>query len=273
MKHFTLCADDFALSSAVSQAIVTLFEYGRINATSCLVNTHYWEEHSAWLHPYKETQSIGLHFNLTLGRPLSDEAKQYWPNGLPTLKKLVVECYRKQLPQPIVEAELIAQLDQFQEHMNMPPCFLDGHQHAHHLPVIRDAVIAVHQRHLSKDNCSIRIVNNSIIKTLLAPNNKFKRFTLQMLGGNKLAKAVKKLDITYNTSFAGIYNFSNAKEYAELFPTFLADIKNNGLIMCHPGLSAKNKVDDIAEHRVHEYDYLMSERFLADCQQVGAQLR
>ena len=273
MKQFTLCADDYALSSTISQAVITLFEYKRINATSCFVNTPHWEEHSSWLLPYRETQSIGLHFNLTLGRPLSKEAKVIWPNGFPILKKLIMQSYLHQLSQKIIESELLAQIKQFKEQMGMVPKFIDGHEHVHQLPVIRDAFIKIYQQTFTHSSCTIRIAANGILNSLRAPINKSKYVTIQLLGAKALFKAAHQYQIPHNSSFAGIYQFTNAMQYADYFPKFLSYIQDEGLIMCHPGLSAKNALDSIAVHRVHEYDYLMSQQYLADCQSVGAQLR
>ena len=85
--------------------------------------------------------------------------------------------------------------------------------------------------------------------------------TIAMSGGVLLIKQ----GIKYNTSFSGIYNFNAMMNYSQLFPLFLDSTLNNGLIMCHPGLAHSNFSDPIANNRIAEYEYLVSDEFLADC--------
>lgn len=80
-----------------------------------------------------------------------------------------------------------------------------------------------------------------------------------------MAKLLTENKIPHNQTFSGIYAFNLAKDYPEYFPQFLQAVKDNGLIMCHPGLLATEAQDSIAAARYQEYDYLSGEQFIADC--------
>jgi len=49
VHKFVLCADDFALSEAISAGIIELIDQGRLGAVSCLVTSVYWRTHVAEL--------------------------------------------------------------------------------------------------------------------------------------------------------------------------------------------------------------------------------
>lgn len=94
-----------------------------------------------------------------------------------------------------------------------------------------------------------------------------KRLIIQLSGAHVFKKYLVQLKIPHNTSFSGIYDFNPTTDYATLFPRFLNESKNGGLIMCHPGLTLSKDQDEIAASRPQEYQYFQSEKFTAVCQQ------
>ena len=74
-----LCADDFGLDTGISIAIARLARAGRLNAVSCISNSEGWLEDAAWLSGLPASVNLGLHFNLTEGRPLSRRLARVWP--------------------------------------------------------------------------------------------------------------------------------------------------------------------------------------------------
>ena len=84
---------------------------------------------------------IGLHFNLTLGRPLSSMPK-FAPNGeFPPLSQVVRMAYGGRLPMDEIRVEIDRQFDRFEAVTDRPPDHVDGHQHIHVLPGIRTALL------------------------------------------------------------------------------------------------------------------------------------
>jgi predicted glycoside hydrolase/deacetylase ChbG (UPF0249 family) len=60
-----VCADDFALDSGVSTAIVQLAEQARLSATSAMSLSPHWPEHAQWLKPLSAHIDVGLHLDWT----------------------------------------------------------------------------------------------------------------------------------------------------------------------------------------------------------------
>lgn len=266
MKHIVLCADDYGQNPAISQAIVALLQEKRLSATSCMVTSSYWPSHAAWLKPFLGQADLGLHFNLTEGRPLSTALSRFLP--LNTL--LLNACLRK-INQSAVIAELHAQLDAFTDAIGRLPDFIDGHQHVHQFPVIRNALLTVYEERLREHKTYLRCTGDW--HSLLPFKNPayVKQVIIQLTGAIRFKQQLVQRHIPHNLSFAGIYDFSHASEYAVLFPQFLAYIQDGGLIMSHPGLSADDKTDKISASRKIEYAYFSSEQFLQACrdQQIG----
>jgi predicted glycoside hydrolase/deacetylase ChbG (UPF0249 family) len=275
MKSIILCADDYGQTTAISQAIIQLIQKNRLTATSCLTTSPHWKEHGMWLKEFDFNGDIGLHFNLTEGEPLSQMMKTIVQGKFLSLSKLVIQAYLRKLDFNAILAELNAQIDEFVAIMGRMPDYIDGHQHVHQLPIIRDAVFKVFEdRFRIYPGSYIRCVSDP--KTFLCLKNDayIKRSLIQLLGASAFKMQLLKRKIPHNASFSGIYNFKNSKNYKETFNAFLDQITDNGLIMCHPGLETEepNK-DEIYSSRPDEYQYLISADFLEACHKQQVKLK
>lgn len=262
-KRIVLCADDYGQAPEISQSIITLIINGRLSATSCLVNSPYWMEHAKLLIPFKSQVDIGLHFNLTEGNAISKRYIEIYGAKLSSLPTLLRKAFLRKLDSEAIEAECQAQIDRFTEAINFLPNFIDGHQHVHQFPVIRDVFIRVYKQRLRQQNSYVRWVNEKIKLTDLRKN--FKKIVIRATGSNALKKQLEYHHIPHNQSFAGIYSFSKVGQYGKKFQRFLHEIEDGGMIMCHPGLASASTEDVIAEARYEEYQYLGDSQFLMDC--------
>ena len=138
-----LCADDFALSPAVSAAIAELAANDRINAISCMALMPGWREDARRLRDGSERIAIGLHLVLTDLPPLGG-ASALAPGGkLPRLDRLARHSLIGGLPEADIRAEVERQFDRFADGAGRMPEFVDGHQHCHHLPRIRQIILDI----------------------------------------------------------------------------------------------------------------------------------
>ena len=64
-RQLVLCADDFALSDSVSQAIVQLAQRGRLSATSAMVLSPRWSQDAQALKDLRGRMDVGLHLDWT----------------------------------------------------------------------------------------------------------------------------------------------------------------------------------------------------------------
>ncbi len=266
-KRIVLCADDFGQASHISQAILQLLEKGRISATSCMVNGKRWHEEAQRLVCFKDQADIGLHFNLTEGRALSALFARTYGDTLFSLPTLLCRSLMRQLNQSVLEAECHAQIDHFEKTLGFLPHFIDGHQHIHQFPVIRDALIRVYEARLNLQAAYIRLVDTRVNRSDL--NSGLKKTIIQVMGTRGLQRLLKIHHIPHNHSFSGIYSFSKSMNYSAFFPEFLKEITDGGLIMCHPGQPSSDPLDPIVTARSHEYAYLAGPQFEADCAQEG----
>jgi predicted glycoside hydrolase/deacetylase ChbG (UPF0249 family) len=265
-KRIILCADDYGQNPSISQAIIDLIAKNRLSATSCMVNSDYWPEHAKWLQPYFGKTHIGLHINFTEGKPLSTLFQQIYGQELLPLPKLLMDSVLRKIDKKAIAAEMNEQLDKFLMETNQLPDFLDGHQHVHHFPVIRDVLLEVYQRRLKNVGTYIRNVNDPHAWQRI-DSAYFKRMVIQLSGASTLQFEMRTRNIPHNTSFSGIYDFSQTNNVAKKFQQFLKQIQNGGLIMCHPGLQLSTEAitDPIYAARHHEYEYFLSDQFLRDC--------
>jgi chitin disaccharide deacetylase len=144
-----LCADDFGLHHGVSCGILELLTRGRIDATSVLVTHDAWRPYIPALHDCCQIwgAEVGLHLNLTEGRPLTALTSLVTGTTFPGLKQLLFQCFWGSVLIEELEAEIEAQLDAFCEAFGHLPHFIDGHQHVHVLPRVRAALFRVLKRH------------------------------------------------------------------------------------------------------------------------------
>lgn len=261
-KRIVLCADDYGQASPISEGILTLIKNGRLSATSCMVNSTFWLAQAPWLKPYRAKIDIGLHFNLTEGRAVSKQYQAKYGENLFTLPVLMRRVCLRQLDGAVIEAECHAQIDRFIEGLGHLPGYLDGHQHSHQFPIIREAVLRVYEARLRSSQAYIRLVNEKIKPSDML---NIKKIIIYLMGTAAIKRALDRQHIPHNHSFAGIYSFNCGVSYGSLFSNFLSRIKDGGLIMCHPGLASSGGQDAIARARYEEFQYLASDQFIEDC--------
>lgn len=263
-KRIVLCADDYGQAPAISEGIINLLQKNRLSATSCMVNTVYWPEHAKWLLPFREQIDIGLHFNVTEGKALSSEYRKQHGEYFHSLGNVLTLAYLRVLSGAAIEAELHAQLDAYEQQLGGLPDHIDGHQHIHQFPVIRDAIMRVYAKRLRSKKPYIRLINNQLKVSECLRH--FKKTIIHFTGSNALKTLLAKNQLPHNQSFAGIYAFGLAEQYPVFFPQFLQEIGDKGLIMCHPGLIDPNSHTVIARARYKEYQYLAGDQFVVDCE-------
>lgn len=272
LHPFVLCADDYALAPGVSDAIRKLLAAGRISATSCMSVSPFWAEEAPMLKPFGESADIGLHLTLTDQAPLG-AMPQLAPSGrLPSLGRLMRLAVTRRLPVQEIEAELSRQVDSFIEHFGAPPAFLDGHQHVHQLPVVRDMALALWRDKLRKQGY-LRSCRDSIPAIIRRGVNPIRALVIGQFGRD-FYRAARKIGAPTNESFRGVYDFSNRVPYAELFPRFLDHARPPCLVMCHPGRvdAALEAADTLTMQRETECDYFLSDDFLIQLERSGFRL-
>lgn len=260
-KPILLCADDYGLSPGVSRAIAELLAAGRLSAASCMTGADYWPETAPALKASHGKGMVGLHFTLTTLPPH------------PPLGALMKQALTRRLDPAFVEAELHRQLDAFEREMGRPPDFLDGHQHVHVLPVIRNAVLRVMTTRLK--GAWLRDIWEPWPTLPAVSPHLLKAAILNALGCALHAKA-RRLGVPVNSGFRGAYDLLGGEaDPASLFPRFLKSPRANMLIMCHPAYvdaALVNGPDPVHAPREAERAYLAGDLFPKHLAEAGVAL-
>ena len=264
-QPIVLCADDFGLSGALSEGILRLANAGRLTAISCMAVSPLWRDLAKRLESAEERCDIGLHLTLTDLQPIGPLPRLAPTGRLPGLGRLMADAFAGRLEPAEVRGELRRQWDAFVDALGRTPDFLDGHQHVHLLPGIRDAVLELATMEGLARRPYLRVCWETPWQVVIRGVSIGKAMLISMLS-IPLRREAARLGLTSNDSFRGVYALDRSTDYPALFPRFLAGRARRPLIMCHPGFvdARLREVDSITDQRRREYDYFVSERFLAD---------
>jgi len=268
---FILCADDYAIAPGVSRAIVRLIERGRLSATSCMTVSPHWPDHALWLAPCADQADIGLHFTLTDQVPLGPMPRLAPRGRFPSLPRLLALALTRRLDEAEIAAELDRQIERFESAFGRPPDFIDGHQHAHQLPIIREIVLrAMHER---LQGAYLRICDEPLAAIMQRRVATMHALVISALGRG-LRREATRLGIPANRRFAGVRTFHERRPYPALFRRFVAGAPQGLLVMCHAGQAdaALAAADPVTDQRNDEYAYLQSTEFADDLAASGVTL-
>ena len=248
--------DDLGLSTAVNDAVIHLAELGRIGASSYMVGGTITDSDINRLNQLNV--DIGLHLDLT----------GIFASALRgSLKSIIIASYLRRLNPMQVSDVIKQQLDGFEERFNRAPIFIDGHQHIHQFPVIREGLIKEltnrYSDEIAKGMLSARVTTPLI--------NDVKSWIIYILGGYAWRKSCQHHRILTNDKFGGVYGFDADRQqlamlwekWLQAAPYHTANLTPT-LIMCHPAVpdnASHSWQDDIKAAREIEYKWLISEEF------------
>ena len=272
LRRVVLCADDYGLSPGVSRGIVELIAQGRLSATSCMSVSRFWPEHAAWLKPFADKVDVGLHLTLTNLPPLGPMPRTASSGRLPGLGTIARRALLGSLDRREVAAEFERQVNAFERAFGHVPAFLDGHQHVHQLPIVRDVTIELLSRRL-RGQGYVRLCREPLSALLRRRVDVVRALIVSRLGRG-FAKRVRHANIAANDSFRGVYDLTGRVPFASFFPRFLRGGGERPLIMCHPGHvdPALGEVDPVTNQRETEWQYFSGEGFLQDLARAGVTL-
>ncbi len=258
-RRIALCVDDFGLHEGVNAAVFRLAELGRVNAVSCMVGAPAWPAAAAQLAalPRRQTE-LGLHLDFT-EYPVRQSRHR--------LPHLIVAAYARRLSAPVLREEIEAQLDAFEQRVQRPPDYVDGHQHVHQLPVVRDALLQALARRYTGRLPWLRSTRAAMPRAL-------KPRIIEALGAAGLRRAAEARAHRFNGRLLGVHDFkADAAEYARLLDRWLAMAQDGDLLMCHPAAPMAEPVHDaLNASRQAEFDVLSAADFDATLGRHGIDL-
>jgi predicted glycoside hydrolase/deacetylase ChbG (UPF0249 family) len=251
-RRIVICADDFGMRAGIDEGILELAQGGRLSAVSCLTQGPTLRQHTPALRQLPV--DIGLHLNFT--ESLGDD--QFC---LP-LARLITACYTRRLPADRIASTIRGQFDAFETCFGRPPDFIDGHQHVHQLPVIREQLLASIAQRYPGQGIWLRSTQ-AVRSSAMRQAERWKAQIIALLGARRMRRLATAAGLPMNRRLLGVYGFSASPEqYRTLFRSWLADAQGGDLLMCHPARSA-HAGDPIGAQRVREFSVLSDRHFPA----------
>ena len=246
--NLMICADDFSQNPEIDHAIIHLIKINRLSATSCMVNSPYWASSAKLItEDIRNKADIGLHLDFTL-------FGYGYSHTMLTLLS-VLHC----LPKRLIQRSIEQQLDQFEEKLGTKPDYVDGHQHVHQLPQIRQALLTILKKRYAHQLPWLRIAK---------PNSKsgLKGLIIKLLGATALAREANAMGFQCSNTLLGVYDFSgNVNDYKKRLTDWVMQVENSTgtpVLMCHPSIDRVDWQDDpIYPARVNEFSVLSSNAF------------
>jgi predicted glycoside hydrolase/deacetylase ChbG (UPF0249 family) len=257
-RHIWLCADDYGISPAVSDAIRDLIARRRISAASVMVTAPSFShvEAAALREAAGHHAAIGLH--LTLTAPFPPHTHGFAPlrrGAFLPLAAMARRALSRSLKPALLEAEIAGQFAAFRLAFGRAPDYVDGHQHIHVFPQVSEALLRVAKHaapHAWLRQCGRAVRKNPEPKGLIldALSRRFRRLA-------------DEHGLRTNPAFAGTYAFRAGADYARLFPKFLVGLPEGGVVMCHPGKvdAELTRLDPLTHLREREYSFFLSNDF------------
>lgn len=250
--NLVMCADDFGRSAAIDDAIVELAERGRLGAATVMVGeAKLWRSCAA----LKRVGTIEIGLHVVLSGDVSAEGRAtlsggYVPRDIDGLTRAAL---LRRLPLDRIALEVAAQFDEFERVFGHAPHFVDGHQHCHVLPGIREIVLLTAAQR--SPSCWVRSCEESLASLIRRGVDRGRALRSAVLSRGMRA-STRALGLRANDGFAGLYDLRDPLNYHRRLPRFMDHASGpNHLVICHPARAADSG-DAIGPARVAEYDFL-----------------
>ena len=266
-RQIRLIADDYGLAPGVSSAILDLIERGRLTGTGCMTGFPEWQEAAARIKPLRGRAAVGLHLTLT-DQIAATGPSSLAPDGkLPRLASLALPLRRGRIDERDVHAELDAQYERFVEALAGPPDYIDGHQHVHFLPVVRNWFLALFAA--AARNPALR--GAPALPGLDAAAAKIAAIATMAGGFNR---SMQRAGFNVMTPLSGIYDWRQPEKFAATLRAAIDTLPEQGVFMCHPGhvdgiLRARDLMQGVREV---EFNFLASDDFGASLERAGVRV-
>lgn len=178
-------ADDYGLSKSISDGIILGIREGYITSTSIMANMT-WAEYAIQKALEYNIDCIGLHINLTVGKPILKNDNLINNNGYFYYNKEQIE--NPKLTYQDAYNEIMAQVNAISNYSDgkLKIDHLDTHHHLMDNPNIKQAIVDISQ----KLNLPIRKYDN--IQNIKCPDFLYKDFTINNVSIDSIKQMLEK---------------------------------------------------------------------------------
>lgn len=223
-RRLCVCIDDVGLHAGIHEAALQLTAAQRVHAIGTMVGAPAWREAAAaWRREGDRHVDVGLHLDLT-EFPLLRRTRR------PLAAWLLLSALGRVDPARL-RWEIRAQLDAFESALGRAPDFVDGHQHVHQLPGVREALLEELERRGAGYGPWLRRAR------LHPPLRRGKGWVIEHAGVAGLETLARRAGLRQNATLLGVYDFrGGARRYRQLAAGWLRAATDGDLLMCHPSL-------------------------------------
>ncbi len=261
MKQLIINADDFGISHAVNKAILDCFVFGSIDSATLMVNMPCVEEAVGMSVNFQ--LPVGLHFNITLGRPVSDACKVKSlinENGkFYSRREFIKRYFLNRISTQEIGVEFLAQIEKFMSY-GLHLDHIDSHQHIHVLPNIFDRLAS----YCVKNSVPLRVLKQGRVRSS-GINKYIRRVIIQKLNSRNEKKWSNQ--ISSNDYLTSVFDFipKNGEVSFDLYKSCIESLKQGvSELMVHPISNARDEEKNltrISSISQIEYDVLISTQF------------
>jgi predicted glycoside hydrolase/deacetylase ChbG (UPF0249 family) len=261
-RRVVLCADDYGLTEGVSRGILDLLEKGRLSATGAMANMPHWPRLAVALKPHADRIGVGLHVNLTTGRPLGAMPVLAPSGTLPSLGHIIRHAVAGRLDKGEVAAEIGRQLDAFEQAFGERPSFVDGHQHVQVLPGVRQMLLEALRARGYPETTWLRDPSDNIAAIVRRRVSAEKALTVKALAWG-FCGSVRAAGFAVNEGFSGFSPLDLTLPAERVLGQAFVALGPRPVVMCHPGHADVElaNLDSAVDSREEELAYLGSQAF------------
>jgi len=197
--------------------------------------------------------TLGLWQALEALKILTGFAARQYPAVGGTLKQTLARAWLRRFEPTALRDLIRRQFDRFEDLTGHAPAFIDGHQHVHQFPQIRETLL---------QEAAARYPARPALRSTRPFARDHKPRLIHPLGGQHLDRHSDGW--RKNPCFGGVYDFKpDAATLAGHWQRWLAAAPDGSVIMCHPAVPGDDWQDDIKPARENEWRYLTSDAFAA----------
>jgi predicted glycoside hydrolase/deacetylase ChbG (UPF0249 family) len=255
--QIAIAVDDFGEHVTINTAALALARAGRISAISCMVGGPAWPDGAAALRELDRPQvDLGLHLDLTQ-YPLETSPRP--------LARLIGAAWLRRLDPHRLRSEVERQCDAFEADARRAPDHVDGHQHVHQLPQVRDVLVDTLCRRYAprpwlRDTRRAHLAGRTFDSTLLRAD--MKAAVIERLGADPLRHLAAGRGVPQNRRLLGIHGLqADARTYRRLLGGWLGVAQTGDLLVAHPASALAGATGPMAANRSAEYAVLGSAEF------------
>lgn len=220
MNKIIINADDFGISKDINLSILSAFEKNLITSSTLIANMESFDDAVRIINEKKLHGRIGIHLNLSQGKPLSEKIKYVGEfvntEGDLNFKRNVLYTLNKKQEIAVFD-EFESQILRLIEH-GVHPTHIDSHHHVHTEWDIGRVVIKLAKKH---NIYSIRLSRNA---------------------GNGISKFKKLYKYFYNTRLR-LNNFKQVDYFGDYQDLLNSNLSGDLELMVHPKFLDNKLVD------------------------------